>query len=259
MQIAIAGGTGRLGSRVADELRNRGHQVRILSRNAPRHRVDLTTGQGLASALDGCEVVVDASNNPSKTAASTLVDGSRRLLAAEQAAGVRHHVAVSIVGCERVPLDYFRVKAAQERIVEQGPVPWSMIRATQFHEYVATTLDGLSGWHVLPIPSVLVQSVACAQVATTVAEIAVATPRWCRVEVAGPEILQGREIARSWRSITHHHALLVPLPLPGELGHALRSGALTSSHPDVRGTTGFASWLRASYQFRRDRLVVGSC
>ena len=243
MRIAILGGTGTLGSRVADEIRRREHEVRILSRKAPRYRVDLTTGEGLAAALVGCDVVVDASNDTSKTAAATLVDGSRRLLAAEQAAGVHHHLAVSIVGCERVPLGYFRVKADQERIVEEGPVPWSLVRATQFHEYVATMLDGLSGWHVLPIPAVLVQAVACAEVAATVAEIAVGTPRRRRIEVAGPEIVQAGELARAWRAITHHPALLVPLPLPGALGRALRGGALTSKHPDVRGTIRFASWL----------------
>jgi uncharacterized protein YbjT (DUF2867 family) len=248
MRIAILGGTGTLGSRVADALRSRGHAVRILSRKAPRYRVDLTTGDGLAVALDGCDAVVDASNNATKTAAATLVDGSRRLLAAEQAAGIRHHVAVSIVGCELVPLQYFRVKADQERVVEEGPVPWSMVRATQFHEYVARILDGLSVWHVLPVPPVLVQSVACAEVAATIAEVAAGTPLRQRIEVAGPEIVQGRELARSWRTITHHQALLVPLPLPGALGHALRGGALTSKHPDVRGTTRFASWLESSAQ-----------
>ncbi len=248
MRIAILGGTGTLGRRVADELRRREHAVRVLSRKAPRYRVDLTTGDGLVAALDGCEAVVDASNNASKTAAATLVDGSRRLLAAEQAAGVRHHVAVSIVGCELVPLDYFRVKADQERIVEEGPVPWSMVRATQFHEYVATLLAGLSGWHVLPVPSVLVQSVACAEVAATVAEIAAGSPLRQRIEIAGPEIVPGRDLARSWRAITHHHALLVPLPLPGALGHALRGGALTSKRPDVRGTIRFASWLESGAQ-----------
>jgi uncharacterized protein YbjT (DUF2867 family) len=243
MRIAITGGTGRLGSQVADELQNRGHEVRILSRKAPRYRVDLTTGEGLAEALDGCDTVVDASNDPSKSAATTLVEGARRLLDAEQAAGIRHHVAVSIVGCERVPLDYFRVKAAQERIVEEGPVPWSMVRATQFHEYVATMLDGLGGWHVLPIPEVLVQSVACAEVAATVAAVAAGGPKHQRIEVAGPEILDGRELARSWRSITHHRTLLVPLPLPGALGRALRTGALTAACPDVRGRTRFSAWL----------------
>ena len=144
MRIAIAGGTGTLGSLVAAELGRRGHEIRVLRRSAPEYRVDLATGSGLADALAGCDVVVDASNNSSRHAAQILVDGSRRLLAAERAAGVGHHVCVSIVGCERVPMGYFQVKAEQEQVVEQGPVPWSMVRATQFHEYVLAMLTDSS-------------------------------------------------------------------------------------------------------------------
>jgi uncharacterized protein YbjT (DUF2867 family) len=141
MKIAIVGGTGTLGRQVAEELRARGHEIRVLSRNAPQYRVDLATGDGLDEALDGCEVVVNASNNNSKDAAATLVAGTRRLLAAGQAAGVTHHVCVSIVGCELVPMGYFKVKAAQEDVVSRAGVPWTIVRATQFHEYVAAGLD----------------------------------------------------------------------------------------------------------------------
>ncbi|MEU2632071.1 NAD(P)H-binding protein, partial [Kitasatospora sp. NPDC007106] len=118
MRIAIVGGTGTLGSHVTEELRARGHEVRVLSRRSPEHPVDLTTGAGLAAALAGCEVVVDAANSRSaKGAERTLVDGTRHLLAAERAAGVGHHVCVSIVGCDRVPVGYYAVKTAQERAV----------------------------------------------------------------------------------------------------------------------------------------------
>lgn len=121
---------------MAAELRSRGHDVRVLSRSSPEYRVDLTTGEGLAEALAGCDAVVDASNSQSsaKQAARTLVEGSRRLLAAEEAAGVGHHVCVSIVGCDQLPMGYFKVKADQEAVVEHGPVPWTVVRATQFHE-----------------------------------------------------------------------------------------------------------------------------
>ena len=123
MKIAIMGGTGTLGRQVAEELRGQEHEVRVLSRHAPEYRVDLTTGAGLDEALAGCEVVIDASNNSSKAAAATLVAGTRRLLAAGQAAGVAHHVCVSVLGCERVPAGYFRVKAEQEDAVRHGPTP----------------------------------------------------------------------------------------------------------------------------------------
>jgi uncharacterized protein YbjT (DUF2867 family) len=244
MRIAIAGGTGLLGGHVARELRSRGHEVRVLSRRSAGYPVDLTTGQGLGRALDGCDAVVDASN-ATKQAARTLVDGSRRLLAAEQAAGVGHHVGVSIVGCELLPLGYFRVKARQEQVIEHGPVPWSLVRATQFHELVAAAIASAGRWRVLPVPRAALQTVASAEVARVVADAAEGAPRLGRVQVAGPEVADARDLARTWREVTGRRALLIPLPLPGRLGRALRGGALTAEPPDVRGTTRFADWLRS--------------
>jgi uncharacterized protein YbjT (DUF2867 family) len=246
MRIAVAGGTGTLGRRVADELRSRGHEVRVLSRRSPDYPVDLTTGDGVARAVAGCDVVVDASNDASKQAARTLVDGSRRLLAAEEAAGVSHHVGVSIVGCERVAMGYFTVKAEQEQVIEHGPVPWSLIRATQFHELAAATLERAGRWRVLPVPHAALATVASADVARVVADVAESRPRLGRVQVAGPEVTDARDLARTWRSVTGRRALLVPVPLPGRLGRALRGGALTAARPDVRGGIGFAAWLAAS-------------
>ena len=176
MRIAIIGGTGTLGRHVAGQLRSHGHQVRILGRSAPGNRVDLTTGEGLDAALKGCDAVVDASNNSSRQAGEVLVNGSRRLLAAEEAAGVGHHVAVSIVGCELTPFSYFQVKAEQERVVERGRVPWSIVRATQFHELAAATLEGLARWGLLPLPRALLQTVAAAEVAQVVADVAAKPP-----------------------------------------------------------------------------------
>jgi uncharacterized protein YbjT (DUF2867 family) len=245
MRIAIAGGTGTLGSRVADELRSRGHEVRVLSRKGPEHRVDVTTGEGLAEALEGVEVVVDATNDSSRQAANTLVEGSRRLLAAEEIAGVGHHVCVSIVGCELVPARYLRVKADQERVVAEGPLPWSIVRATQFHELIDMALAPGARKHLMPVPRVPLQTVAADEAARVVADVAEGTPRRGRVDVVGPEVLDARELARTWRSMTGHRALMLPLPLPGKMGRALRAGALTAEKPDVRGTMAFATWLAA--------------
>jgi uncharacterized protein YbjT (DUF2867 family) len=241
--VAIIGGTGTLGRLVADELRSRGHQVRILGRSAPGHRVDLTTGEGLDAALKGCDVVIDASNNSSRRAREVLVDGARRLLAAEQAAAVDHHVAVSIVGCEQVPFSYFQVKAEQERVVEQGLVPWTVVRATQFHELAAGTLAMAARRRILPVPRARLQTVAAADVAAVVADVAMNPPQRGRVEVAGPEITDARDLARTWRSATGSRSVLLPVAVPGRLGRALRSGALTTERPDVRGAVPFAAWL----------------
>lgn len=245
MRIAIAGGTGTLGSLVAAELARRGHKVRVLSRSAPEYRVDLTTGSGLAHALAGCDVVVDASNNSSRHAAQVLVAGTQRLLDAEQAAGVRHHVCISIVGCEQAPMGYYRVKTEQERLAAEGPVPCSVVRATQFHELVLAALTAGGRWGVLPVPRARVQPIACAEVAGAVADVAEGAPGKERIQVAGPEVTDARDLARTWRSVTGRRTVLVPVALPGRLGRALRSGALTDERPDVRGTVTFADWLAA--------------
>jgi uncharacterized protein YbjT (DUF2867 family) len=246
MRIAIVGGGGTLGRQVTAELAGRGHEVRVLSRSSPQHPVDLVTGQGLPAALDGCEVVVDASNAAApRRAAQVLVEGSRRLLAAEQQAGARHHVAISIVGCERVPMGYYRVKAKQEQVVERGPVPWSTVRATQFHELVAMALAAAGKWRVLPIPAARLQTIAAAEVARVVADVAEGEPDRGRIQVAGPQLTTAAELAHTWKSVTGRRALSVPVPVPGKLGRALRAGALTAEDADVLGTQTFGDWLSA--------------
>ncbi|HXT90382.1 MAG TPA: NAD(P)H-binding protein, partial [Trebonia sp.] len=246
MKAAIVGGTGTLGRQVASELRARDHDVRILSRNAPEYRVNLATGEGLDTALAGCEVVIDASNNSSKTAATTLVEGSRRLLSAAVMAGVAHHVCVSVVGCERVPVGYFQVKAQQEEVVEGGQVPWTIVRATQFHEYAAATLESAARWRVVPVPQVQLQTVSSAEVARVIADVAEHGPRRARVEVAGPEVITARELTATWRRATGRKVAVFPVRLPGKLGRALRGGALTNPRPAVLGTQPFSVWLEAT-------------
>jgi uncharacterized protein YbjT (DUF2867 family) len=242
MNVAIIGGTGTLGRHVVEQARARGHEARSLSRSSPDYPVDLTTGAGLEAALSGVDVVIDASN-AQKGAQAVLVDGSRRLLAAERDAGVRHHVLISIVGIEQTPVGYYATKVAQERVVADGPVPWTIVRATQFHELLAAVFGAVGRLRVLPLPSFPVQPVAAAEVATALLDAAQGEPRRGRIEVAGPEVLDARAAGRAWRA-AGHRALQVPIPLPGRTGRALRAGGLTSAHPDVRGTVTFAQWLR---------------
>jgi uncharacterized protein YbjT (DUF2867 family) len=244
MRIAIVGGAGTLGRHVSAELAGSGHDIRVLSRRSADYPVDLITGQGLAAALDGCAAVVDASNASSpRRAAQVLVQGSGRLLAAEQQAGVGHHVCISIVGCERVPMGYYRVKVEQEHVIEQGPVPWSIVRATQFHELAAAALGAAGRWHVLPVPHMQLQTVAAAQVAQVVADVAQGEPGRRRIQVAGPKVTTAAALARTWTRTTGRRAVLVPVPVPGKLGRALRTGRLTAEHADVLGTLTFADWL----------------
>jgi uncharacterized protein YbjT (DUF2867 family) len=245
MRIAIVGGTGTLGRNVVAELAERGHEVRVLSRGG-EYRVDLTTGEGLTSALQGCDAVVDASNATSaKRARQVLVGGTQRLLTAEREAAVGHHVCVSIVGCDRVPMGYYKVKVDQEQLVEDGQVPWSIVQATQFHELAAAALAAAGKFRVLPVPGITLQTVAAAQVAHAVADVAESSPLGHRIRVAGPEVNTARDLALTWRRATGRRAVLVPLPIPGKLGRALRDGGLTAGQPDVRGTVTFAEWLAA--------------
>ena len=205
----------------------------MLSRSAPEYRVDLATGEGLESALRGCDVVVDASNNAGRKAAAVLVDGTRRLLAVEQAAGVSHHVCMSIVGCDQLPMGYYRVKTDQENLVAQGPVPWTIVRSTQFHELVAKVFQAAARFRVLPAPRGLLQPVAAAEVARYVAGVAEQPPRRERPEVAGPEVTELRTLARTWRSGTGRPLALLPLYVPGQAGRALRAGTLTTGQAEV--------------------------
>src|SRR5438067_7744754 len=246
MTIAIIGGTGTLGRAVVDVLRSRGPDVRAVSRHSPDYPADLTTGEGLDAALHGCDAVVDASNGPSSgKAAAVLVDGSRRLLEAEARAGVRHHVCVSIIGIDEVPMRYYKVKVAQERVVEQGPVSWTIVRATQFHDLLGMLLATTVRWRVLPAVKALFQPVEVREVAAAVAGVAAGDPRRGRLTVAGPEVHDLRSLGRLWCAATGRRALPVPLPLVGRIGGALGRGALTCAAPDVRGSVTFAEWLRA--------------
>jgi len=246
MRIAIVGGTGTVGKHIASELAARGHEVRVLSRSSPEFPVDLTSGEGLAAALAGCDVAVDASRTPSsssKRAAQIHVDGSRILLAAEQADGIGHHVCISIVGCDLVPFGYYKVKTEQEHIVEQGPVPYSIVRATQFHELMTGVLAVAGKYHVLPAPTIQLQTVAAKEVASAVADVATGQPVQGIVEVAGPQTLLASDVARTWKSVTGTAAVIVPFPIPGKFGRGLRDGVLTTDKPDIRGTITFAEWL----------------
>ncbi|MCK1798458.1 NAD(P)H-binding protein [Streptomyces sp. XM4193] len=255
MDIAVVGGTGLLGRRVVAGLRSGGHAVRVLSRTGPEHRVDLTTGAGLARALDGAAVVVDASNRTGTSAAarSTLVGGTARLLEAEAAAGVAHHVCVSIVNCDEVPLGYYRAKADQERLVERGRTPWTIVRATQFHEFVAASfLAPLKRLGVHAVPGALLQPVDTSEAADAVVRVATAEPTCGLVEITGPRAHELGELARLWRESNGSRALPLPVRVPGALGRALRAGALTVPGGEDRGTSGvlrgtttFEEWLRS--------------
>jgi uncharacterized protein YbjT (DUF2867 family) len=195
MKIVIIGGTGLIGSKAAAILRERGHEVVAAS---PKTGVNTITGEGLAQALAGAQVVIDLANAPSwedKAVLEFFETSGRNLLAAEAAAGVRHHIALSIVGTDRSPDNgYFRAKVAQEKVIEISRTPYTIIRSTQFMEFLGgIAAEGTKG-NVVRISPGLFQPIAADDVAATVADVALGAPRNGIVEIAGPERAPFNEI-----------------------------------------------------------------
>jgi uncharacterized protein YbjT (DUF2867 family) len=249
MKVAVIGGTGVLGRPLVAELAARGHEVRVLSRKPPRklpdgvsHRsVDLTIGQGLAEALAGVEVVVDASNSSPRNAGPVLVEGTKRLLRAGAEAGVRHHVGVSIVGCDRVPMAYYKVKVEQEQAIAAGEVPWSLLRATQFHTLIAWAFGQAGRARVAPTGSARLQPIHPPVAAKRLAEVVHAEPGGRLADIAGPEVLTLTELAKAWRG-AGHRALPLRIPMVGPIGRPLREAALCNPGAAAGGPT-FEEWL----------------
>ena len=188
MKCIVIGGTGRIGSQVVSTLRSHGHDVVAAS---PRTGVDALSGAGLAEALAGAAVVVDVSNAPSFADAAVMeffTTSTGHLLREGAAAGVRHHVALSVVGCDRVPdSGYLRAKAAQERLITQSPIPYTIVRATQFFEFVDSIVEAATTDGTVRVPPVSFRPIAAADVAAEVARAAQAQPVNGVVEIAGPE------------------------------------------------------------------------
>jgi uncharacterized protein YbjT (DUF2867 family) len=149
------------------------------------------------------------------------------------------------VGCDQLPMGYYRVKTDQENLVAQGPVPWTIVRSTQFHELVANVFQAAARFRVLPAPRGLLQPVAAAEVARYVAGVAEQPPRRERPKVAGPEVTELCTLARTWRSGTGRPLALLPLYVPGQAGRALRAGTLTTGQAEMHGRVSFAAWLEA--------------
>lgn len=250
MRVAVVGGTGMLGASVVAELARRGAEARALSRTAPatlpsgvsHQRIDIASGEGLEAALDGVEVVVEAANSQ-RRARAVLVEGTQRLLAAEAAAGVRHHVAISIVGCDRVPYSYYRAKVAQEEVVTGGPVPWTLLRATQFHPLLGKAFAASARLRLRPTGAARFQPVDVGVVAARLAEAVQAGPAGRLPDLAGPEVRTLGELSRAWQRADGR--ALVPLRVPslGRFARSLRDGGLCEPDAAAPGPT-FEEWLR---------------
>ena len=197
MKIVIVGGTGRIGSKVVTILRERGHDAVPA---APETGVDTITGEGLAHVVDGAEVVIDVSNSPSfedEAAMRFFQTSTRNILGAEATAGVRHHVALSIVGVERLGANgYYRAKLTQEELIRDSRMPYSIVHATQFFEFLKGIADSSTVGGSVRLPSVLFQPIAADDVARTVCDVALNPPVNGVVEVAGPQAYRLDELVR---------------------------------------------------------------
>jgi uncharacterized protein YbjT (DUF2867 family) len=194
MKIVVIGGTGLIGSKVVAKLKQKGHEVLAA---APNTGVNTITGEGLANALAGAQVVVDVANSPSfedKAVLEFFETSGRNLLAAEAAAGVRYHVALSIVGIDRSDNGYFRAKVAQENLIKASGIPYTIIRSTQFLEFLRGIADSSTEGNTVRISPGLFQPIAAEDVAAIVADVALAAPRNGIIEVAGPERAPFNEI-----------------------------------------------------------------
>jgi uncharacterized protein YbjT (DUF2867 family) len=202
MKIVVIGGTGLIGSKTVAILRQRGHQVVAAS---PQSGVNTLTGEGLDDALTGAQVVVDLANSPSfedKAVLEFFKTSEGNLLPAEEAAGVRHHVALSIVGIDRSDNGYFRAKVAQEKLIEASGIPYTIVRSTQFMEFLGAIADSSAAGNTVRLPPVLFQPIAADDVALSVADAALTEPQNGIVEIAGPERAPFNEIvARYLRAI----------------------------------------------------------
>lgn len=250
VKAAVIGGTGVLGAPIVAELAARGDAVTVISRNAPgrlpegaTHRaVDLTDGAGLDEALAGVEVVLDASNSSPRNAGPVLVDGTQRLLSAAAEAGARHYVGISIVGCDRVPTGYYTVKVEQEEAIAAGPVPWSLLRATQFHSLLAWAFGEAARFRLRPTGKARLQPVDAAVVAARLAEAAHRDPAGRLPELAGPELRTLSELSAAWRRAKGRAALPLRLPSVGKIGRPAAEGALCNPDAAGGGPT-FEQWL----------------
>src|SRR6476620_4246178 len=246
MKIVVIGGTGLIGSKTVAILRKGGHEVVAAS---PNSGVNTITGEGVKEAVAGVQVVIDLANSPSfedKAVLEFFETSGRNLLPAEAAAGVRHHVALSIVGIDRTDNGYFRAKLAQEKLIEASGIPYTIVRSTQFLEFLrgiaASSVDG----NIVRLPPVLFQPIAADDVAANVAEVALAAPRNGIVEIAGPERAPFNEIVARYLKAAGDPREVVRDPEARYWGGQVEVRSLVPLGEARLGRIGLDEWLRRS-------------
>jgi uncharacterized protein YbjT (DUF2867 family) len=247
MKIVVIGGTGLIGSKVVTKLREHGHDPVAA---APNTGVNTLTGEGLKEALKGASVVVDVTNAPSweDTAVMNFFETStRNLLAHEAEAGLQHHVALSVVGTDRM-LDsgYFRAKLAQENLIKAGSIPYTIVRATQFFEFVKGISDFSTVGDTVHLPPALIQPMAAEDVAGLIAEVAIGPPVQGMLEIGGPEKFRLDELVRQALGAWNDRRVVVADPNSTYYGVKVSDKTLVPEDDAQLGKTRFATWLSQS-------------
>jgi uncharacterized protein YbjT (DUF2867 family) len=244
MKIVVIGGSGLIGSKLVNKLREHGHEPVAAS---PTSGVNTLTGEGLAEALEGAPVVVDVSNSPSWEDAAVMnffETSTRNLLAYEAAAGVGHHVALSVVGSERlVESGYFRAKIAQENLIKGSSIPHTIVRATQFYEFVKGIADFSTDGDKVRLPPVLIQPMAADDVASAVCRIALGAPENGTVEVGGPDTFRLDELIRRGLAARKDSREVVADPHAPYYGIQVKERTLVPEDDAKLGKTRFEDWL----------------
>jgi uncharacterized protein YbjT (DUF2867 family) len=244
MKIVVIGGSGLIGSKLVDRLRQGGHEVVAAS---PKSGVNTLTREGLAEALADAQIVVDVANSPSfedKAVMAFFETSGRNLLAAEAAAGVRHHVALSVVGTERLlESGYFRAKMAQENLIKAAGIPYTIVRATQFFEFVGWIAQSGSVGQTVRLPPALFQPMSSDDVAAALADVAVAKPANGMIEIAGPEAVRMTDLVADFLKITGDTRQVVPDAHARYSDVEINDRSLTPDHNARLGPTRFKDWL----------------
>ena len=244
MKIVVIGGSGLIGKKIVDNFRRRGHQVVPAS---PSSGVNTLTGAGLADALAGAAVVIDVANSPSfedKAALAFFETSGRNLLAAEATAGVGHHIALSVVGTDRLLASgYFRAKMAQENLIKASTIPYTIVRATQFYEFVGSIAQSATEGQMVRLPPALMQPIASDDVASALAEIAVAQPLNGTIELAGPEPIHMDELVGRFLIANRDPRKVTTDMCASYFGIAVNDQSLTPGDSPRIGPTRFDDWL----------------
>jgi uncharacterized protein YbjT (DUF2867 family)/quercetin dioxygenase-like cupin family protein len=244
IKIVVIGGSGLIGTKLVNNLSRQGHEVLAAS---PSSGVNAVTGEGLAQALNGAQVVIDVANAPSwedKAVLEFFETSSRNLLAAEAAAGVKHHVALSVVGTDRLlGSGYFRAKMAQEKLIKASPIPYTIVRATQFFEFAGGIAQNATEGATVRLPSALMQPIAADDVASALADVAVSKPMNGTLEIAGPEQIRQDELVRQFFSASGDQRKVITDAHARYYGLDVNDQSLVPGTNPRLGSIRFAEWL----------------